>query len=96
MCRKTEKKPRRSKTLIAATAIILYCSLVLTILFGKPDWAIQAQEATSDVSISLRLYLILCRDLPFSLITIAHLLIINQYFELAFILDILCDLRAGW
>lgn len=38
----------------------------------------------------------LCRDLPNSFIYFAHVLILNQYFEFAFIFDILVDLNQTW
>ena len=42
LCRKTEKKPRRSRSLIAATAMILYSSIALCFLFGMPKLTIKA------------------------------------------------------
>ena len=75
--------------------MILYCSLVLSILYGFPKLAAEA-TSNKDVAIKLRLYIIMCRNLPYSLIAIAHLFILNQYFEMAFILDVLCDLRIVW
>jgi len=44
LCRRTEQKPKRSKTLIAATIMIIYCSLVLSVLFGYPKLAIDADS----------------------------------------------------
>ena len=42
------------------------------------------------------MYLILCRDLPFSLSFIAHQIILSQYYELALILEVLVNLGKNW
>ena len=93
---RTELKPRRFKSLILATSMILYSSIVLACLFGKPSLAIEAQSTSEDVSLSLRVYLIMCRDLPFCLIFISHLLIFQEYIEFAVVLSVLCDLKNTW
>lgn len=94
LCRRTERKPKRSKTLIAAIMMTIYCSIALCILFGFPEISVKASR--HNTSLRLRFFLIFFRDLPFSLVTISHLLILNSYFELTFILDILCDLQTLW
>lgn len=38
----------------------------------------------------------MCRDVPFTLIFIAHLIIYNVYYELALILDVLVDMGHTW
>jgi len=78
--RLTKKSPtkRRSKTLITATAILLFSSVQLAVLFGIPKLAIKAQSDSS--SFSQRWYIVMCRDLPFTLIFIAHQYIIAEYY----------------
>lgn len=47
LCRVSERKPRRSKTMIFATCLILYSSVVLAVLFGYPKMAIEAESKGS-------------------------------------------------
>ena len=103
LCYRTELKPRRSKSLILATAMILYSSIVLACLFGKPSLAIRATTQPQDpkadedqISLSLRIYLILCQDLPFCLMFFSHLLIFQEYIEFAVVLHVLCNLKSNW
>lgn len=50
--RLVKKSPtkRRSKTLIMATAMLLYSSILLAVLFGIPKLAIEAQSNSSSIS----------------------------------------------
>ena len=97
LVRKTPKKPMLSKSMIVATVLIIYSSAVLAILFGLPRLAIEGQDSQHlKDSIGLRFYLIMCRDVPFTLIFIAHLIIFNVYYELALILDVLVDMGHNW
>ena len=72
---RNDPKKRRSKLMILSTALLLYSSVMLAFLFGYDKLAIEAQQAGS--SICLRCYLILCRDLPFTLVFIAHQIILS-------------------
>ena len=91
--RLAKKSPtkRRSKTLLTATAMLLYSSVLLAVLFGIPTLAIKAQSDSS--SISQRWYIIMCRDLPFTLIFIAHQYIIAEYYLLALTLPVLLNIN---
>ena len=95
LVRKTDRKPHRSKSFILATIILVISSLQLTVLFSIPWVAIKAQNDTKN-DLDSDFYLILCRDLPFSLNFIAHLIILNQYFELTLQLDVLVKMRSNW
>lgn len=98
IARKTPRKPRRSCSLIAAILMILYSSIVLAFFFGNSELSLKAQSATGDqdTDIYLAIYLIMCRDLPFSLTFIAHQLILSQYYEMALILDVLVSMGKNW
>ena len=77
LCHKTERKPKRSRSLISAVAMILYSSVMLSCLFGFTNFTIKAQnmqdsEGKGESDIYYDIYLIMCRDLPFSLTFIAH------------------------
>ena len=77
LCRKTSRKPKRSKILITATTLILYSSVCLSILFGYPKWAINAQTTTDETTLAERFYLILFRDLPATLMIFSHQLVLS-------------------
>ena len=64
-------------------------------LFAVPRWALAAQDEDKS-TIGLRIYLILFQDLPFSLVFVAHYIILNQYYELALSLEVLVNLRESW
>ena len=98
LCRKTETKPKRSCSLITATSFILYSAVALACLFGNPKLAVIAQEKTEREAgdVDYGIYLILLRDLPFTLSYIAHQIIISQYYELALTLEVLVNLGKNW
>ena len=96
LARKSPTKLPRSKSLIFALIILIYSSIVLSVLFGMPQIALKAQDESTDRSLALKIYLVFCRDLPFSLTFIAHQIILSQYYELALILDVLIDMRGQW
>ena len=83
LIRKTEKKPKRSCSLITATVLIIYSSIVLSVLFGLTNLSIKAQSTSGEGKgdIYLGLYLIFCRDLPFSLSFIKLLIAIESKLE---------------
>lgn len=76
----------RSYAMITATLMLLYSSISLGILFALSNFLSYDQESWS---FSDRMYYVTCSELPFTLVFIAHWIILYEYLELAVVLPIL-------
>ena len=76
----------KSRSLIAATLMIMASSVCLSVLFILADEDFYDQ---SDWSISQKLFYVTCNELPFTMVFMAHWIIFYQYLELAVALPIL-------
>ena len=75
----------RSLALISATLMLLYSSISLGILFSLSSLDYDEDKwSTAD-----KWYYVLCSELPFTLVFIAHWIILYEYLELAVVLPIL-------
>ena len=76
----------RSIALITAAIMLLYSSISLGILYSISNLSYDMDNW----SLGDKLYYVICCELPFSLVFIAHWIILYEYLELVVVLPILC------